>query len=77
MAVRAGLRVADGRQHPLLEDGGHRVLEPFGLLVDLVPRDLQDVGEEALDEPVAAHHAFRVLEAVGREDQALVTARVM
>src|SRR4029078_740235 len=37
------------RQHPLLEHGRHRVLEPLGLLVDLVPRDPAHVGEETLD----------------------------
>src|SRR5512132_2761997 len=34
--VRARLRIADGGQHPLLQDRRHRVLEPLGLLVDLV-----------------------------------------
>jgi hypothetical protein len=43
---------------PLLEHGRHRVLEALGLLVDLVPRDAEDVGEEALDEPVAADDAL-------------------
>src|SRR5439155_14212364 len=43
VAVRARLRVADRRQHPLLEHRGHRVLEALGLLVDLVPRDAEDV----------------------------------
>jgi hypothetical protein len=28
------------------------VLETLGLLVDLVPRDAEDVGEEALDQAV-------------------------
>ena len=54
VAVRAGLGVADRRQHPLLEHRGHRVLEPLGLLVHLVPGDAEHVGEEALDQPVAA-----------------------
>ncbi len=61
--VRAGLRVADRSEHALLEHRRHRVLEPLGLLVDLVPRDAQDVGEEALDQPVAADDLLGVLEA--------------
>ena len=61
MAVRAGLGVADGGEHALLEHGGHRVLHPLGLLVDLVPRDAQDVGEEALDQAVAADDRRRLV----------------
>ena len=60
MAVRAGLRIADRGEHPLLEHRGHRVLQALGLLVHLVPRDAEDVGEEALDEAVAASDALRV-----------------
>ena len=59
VAVRAGRRVADRRQHPLLEHRRHRVLQPLGLLVDLVPGDPEDVGEEALDQPVAADDRLR------------------
>ena len=70
VAVRAGLRVADRGEHPLLEDGRHRVLQALGLLVHLVPRDPEDVGEEALDQPVAAHDALGVLAArVGEVDR--------
>ena len=72
MAVRAGLRVADRGEHALLEHGRHRVLEPLGLLVHLVPRDAEDVGEEALDQPVAADDALGVLAAVVGELQRLV-----
>ena len=61
-AVGARLRIADGGEHALLEHRRHRVLEALGLLVDLVPRDLQHVGEEALDEPVAAHDPLGVIE---------------
>ena len=53
VAVRTGLGVADRGEHALLEDRRHRVFEPLGLLVDLVPRDAEDVGEEALDQAVA------------------------
>ena len=60
VAVRAGLRVADRGEHPLLEHRRHRVLQALGLLVHLVPRDAEDVGEEALDEAVAADDALRV-----------------
>ena len=59
--VRAGRRVADRRPHPLLQHRRHRVLDPLGLLVDLVPGDPEDVGEEALDHPVAADDVAGVL----------------
>ena len=76
MAVRARLRVADGGEHALLEHGRHRVLEALGLLVHLVPRDPQDVGQEPFDQPVAAHDVLRVLGALGREaDRLVVGAR--
>ena len=72
MAVRAGLRVADRGQHARLEYRRHRVLEPLGLLVDVVPRDLQHVGEEALDQAVAADDRLGLLEPLGREGDRLV-----
>ena len=75
MPVRARLRVADRGQHALLELRRHRVLEPLGLLVDVVPGDPQHVGEEALDQPVAADDALRVLEPVVRERRAPCPAR--
>ena len=61
VAVRAGLRVADRAQHALLDHRRHPVLEPLGLLVDLIPGNVEHVGEEALDQPVAADDAGRVL----------------
>ena len=63
VAVGAGRGVADRRPHPLLEHRRHRVLDPLGLLVDLVPGDAEDVGEEALDHPVALDDVGRVLAA--------------
>ena len=66
MAVRAGLRVADRGEHALLEHRAHRVLEALGLLVDLVPRDAEDVGQEALDQAVAADDALGVVEPADR-----------
>ena len=62
--VRAGLRVADRREHALLQHRRHRVLESLGLLVDLVPRDAEHVGEEALDQPVAADDRLRLTAAL-------------
>ena len=53
--------VADRGQHPLLEHRRHRVLEPLGLLVDLVPGDPEHVGQEALHQPVPAHDRGGVL----------------
>src|SRR4051812_11365317 len=58
--------------HALLEHGGHRVLQPLRLLVELVPRDAEDVGEEALDQPVAADDGLRVLAPRLGEDERLV-----
>ena len=77
VAVRAGLRVADRGEHALLEHRRHRVLEALGLLVDLVPRDPEDVGEEALDQPVAADDALGVLAPLAVNEIALSLARVM
>ena len=39
------------------------MLDPLRLLVDLVPGDPEDVGEEALDHPVALDDVGRVLAA--------------
>jgi hypothetical protein len=75
MAVRAGLRVADGGQHALLEDRRHRVLEPLGLLVDLVPGDAEHVGQEALDQAVATADLLGVaLAALGERDRLVAGA---
>ena len=68
--VRTRLRVADRGKHARLEHGGHRVLEPLGLLVDLVPRDPEDVRKETLDQPVAADDRLGVLAPrVGERDR--------
>ncbi len=72
VAVGAGLGVADGGEHALLEHGRHGVLEALGLLVDLVPGHAENVGEEALDQAVAADDAFGVRGAVvGEGDRAV------
>ena len=70
--VGARLGVADRGEHALLERWRHRVLEPLGLLVDLVPRDVQDVREEALDQPMAADDLACVLAPRLGERQRLV-----
>ena len=57
--VRAGLGVADRGEHAFLEHRRHRVLEPLRLLVHLVPGHAEHVGEEALDQAVAADDALR------------------
>ena len=77
VAMRAGLRVADRGEHARLEHRRHRVLEPLGLLVDLVPGDAQDVGQEALDQAVAADDALGVLAAGVGERIVLSAPRVM
>ena len=74
MPVRARLGVADRGEHARLEHRRHRVLEPLGLLVHLVPRDPEHVGEEALDQPVAADDALGVLAPVLGEGEHLVGA---
>ena len=48
------------------------MLEPLGLLVHVVPRDADDVGQEPLDQPVAADDRLRLLEPVVGEPQRLV-----
>jgi hypothetical protein len=51
------------------------VLQALCLLVDLVPRDVEDVGEEALDQPVAAYDAGGVLTSgAGEGDRLVATA---
>jgi hypothetical protein len=47
--------LADRGEHPLLQHRRHRVLQALCLLVHLVPRDPEDVRQEAFDQPVAAH----------------------
>jgi EmrB/QacA subfamily drug resistance transporter len=74
MPVGARLGVADRGQHARLEHRRHRVLQALGLFVDLVPRDPEDVGQEALDQPVAADDALGVLLPGGREGDRLVVA---
>ena len=76
VAVRAGRRVADRREHALLEHGRHRVLESLGLLVDLVPRDPEDVGEEALDQAVATDDRLRVVTTSSVKPSDLSSARL-
>ena len=77
MAVRAGLRVADRGEHVRLEARRHRVLEALGLLVHVVPRHADDVGQEALDQPVAADDRLGVLAPVSVNAIALSASRVM
>ncbi len=72
VAVRAGRRVADGGAHALLELRRHRVLEPLRLLVHVVPRNAQHVGQEALDQAVPADDPLRVPESLLREADRLV-----
>src|SRR5215216_3262905 len=74
MPVRARLRIADGAEHALLDDGRHPVLEPLRLLVHLVPGNVEHVGQKALDQPVAAHNAGGVLLAGVGELERLVGA---
>src|SRR5581483_758952 len=57
--VRAGRGVAEELDELLLDVGGDRVLPPVGLTVDLLPLEADDVEQEALREPVAAHDRDR------------------
>ena len=76
MAVRARLRVADRRLHIGLEARRHRVLHPLGLLVHVVPRHADDVGQEALDQAVAARDLLGVAATVvGERDHVVLAAR--
>ena len=59
MPVRAGLGVADGGQHALLEHGRHCVLEALRLLVDLIPGHVQGPDQEELEQAMAADHLHR------------------
>ena len=52
------------------------MLQSLGLLVDLVPGNAEHVGEEALDQPVAADDVGRLALAARREaDRLVVSAR--
>ena len=55
VAVGARGRAAEQAVHRLLDRLAHDVLPLAGLVVGLGPRQVQDVGEEALGEAVAAH----------------------
>ena len=57
IAVRAGVRGAETFHQFALEVGGDGVLQLFGLLVNLVPFQAEDLGEHALDEMVAIEQA--------------------
>ena len=63
VAVRAGRRVADRSADVRLKAWRHRMLQALGLLVHVVPRNADDVGQEPLDEAVAADDPLRVLAA--------------
>ena len=64
MRARGGLaeQAVDG----LLDVVAHHVLPLAGLVVGLGPRQLEDVGEEALGEAVPAHHALGEVAPAGR-----------
>jgi hypothetical protein len=52
------------------------VLEPLGLLVHLIPRDAEHVGQEALDQAVAANDLLGLAFAgLGEADHLVWTAR--
>ena len=53
-AVRAGGRPVEGDEDPVLDLLGQVVLERAGQPVGLVPRVAEHVGQEPLDDPVAA-----------------------
>ena len=65
--VRAGPRVADGGADVRLEPRRHRVLEVLGLLVDVIPGNADDIGQEPFDHPMAADDPLGVLPAGDRE----------
>ena len=56
MTVRIDDRVAEQGRDPVLELVGQNVLEDLGLLVHLVPRHAEGLGEIGLEEAVMADH---------------------
>ena len=71
--VRAGTSLRRrSRQASSLRPRRHPVLEPFGLLVDLVPGDPEDIGQEPLDQAVAADGRLGVVAAPVGERERLV-----
>ena len=59
VAVRVEPRVAELLGDPPLELLRDVVLEHLGLVVDAIPRHLERLGEEGLDQPVVADHLER------------------
>ena len=73
VAVRAGGGVAEHADDGRLDRLGDDVLPLAGLLVGVGPRQLEDVGEEALGEAVAAHHPLgEPLAVLGEADGVVV-----
>ena len=67
-AVRIAQLPGDAVDHVVSE----RVAEEVGLLVRLGRRIAHEVGEQALDDAVAAHDALGLAASLGREDRLLV-----
>ena len=59
VAVRRLGGVVEQLEQPPLDGLAHHVLPAARLLVDQLPVEADDVGEQALGEPVLAHHAHR------------------
>ena len=73
-AVRAAVGIAQLLRDPLDHVVGKRVAEQVRLLVRLSGGVAHEVGEEPLDDAMAAHDALGDLAALGREDRLLVVA---
>ena len=65
--MRAGGGTAEQPVHRLFDVVAHDVLPLAGLVVRFGPRQLQDVGQETLGEPVATYHTLGELDPGRRE----------
>ena len=77
VAVGAGRRVLEQLDEARLDVVGDHVLPPARLGVDLVPLEADDVDQQALGEPVLAHHALGAAPALrGERERASLGAHV-
>lgn len=67
MTVRTNLRIPEHRDQSLFDTRRNRMFEAARFGADLVPPESENLGEEALGEAMAAHHADGDLEALDRQ----------
>src|SRR5271168_454614 len=56
MSVRVCFGIAEFGGNPILEFFGDEMLQTLGLFMDFVPRIIENVVQEAFEQPVVANH---------------------